>query len=200
MRRSLLAIGTAAGALMAPSVASATTFMVDAFTNSSGGGVGLATGVMLTAGQGLTVSADPADLWNAGPLPRWSNANGLTGNLYAVAGDDSGAAAGTLIGQNFGTFTANGLTAPYGALVGSIGGVFKLLGTSFNGPAWNTGELSLYYWDSNNGDNSESVAVDVSAAVPEPGTWALMMVGFAVVGFGLRRRTATETKVSYNFA
>ena len=186
---------------MAPSAASAASFMVDAFTNSSGGGVGLATGVMLTAGQSLTVTADPADLWNAGPLPRWSNANGLTGDLFAVAGDDSGAAAGTLIGQNFGTYTANGLTAPYGALVGSIGGVFKLLGTSINGPAWNSGELSLYYWDSNNGDNTESVAVDVTAgAVPEPGTWALMMVGFAVVGFGLRRRTATETKVSYNFA
>jgi choice-of-anchor C domain-containing protein len=31
-------------------------------------------------------------------------------------------------------------------------------------------------------------SVSVSAAVPEPATWALMLVGFGAIGFGMRRR------------
>ena len=43
---------------------------------------------------------------------------------------------------------------------------------------------------------------DEMGAVPEPGTWALMLLGFAAVGFGLRRNKADarETRVRYNFA
>lgn len=33
----------------------------------------------------------------------------------------------------------------------------------------------------------------VLSAVPEPSTWALMIAGFAVVGFGLRRRAPART-------
>jgi hypothetical protein len=32
-------------------------------------------------------------------------------------------------------------------------------------------------------------------AVPEPGTWALMLLGFAAVGWGLRRRPAAEPRI-----
>lgn len=38
---------------------------------------------------------------------------------------------------------------------------------------------------------------EVAAPVPEPATWAMMIGGFGVVGFGLRRRTATTTRLSY---
>jgi hypothetical protein len=37
--------------------------------------------------------------------------------------------------------------------------------------------------------------IDVSAAVPEPATWATMLLGFAAVGFAIRRRKRTETKL-----
>ena len=36
-------------------------------------------------------------------------------------------------------------------------------------------------------------AAAVSGAVPEPGSWAMMLIGFAVVGVGLRRRRVIES-------
>src|SRR3954462_5946776 len=98
----------------------ASSFTVDAMTNSSSGGAGLNT-ISLAGGEAFSVSVDAGDLWNAGALPRWSNANGLTGNLYATGSDDSGNVAGTLIGVAFPTWTQDGYTAAYGALVGKIG-------------------------------------------------------------------------------
>src|SRR5512134_1378382 len=111
-------------------------FTVDALLNSSSGsGVGLNTGINLSAGEVFTVSVGVNDLWSAGALPRWSNADGLVGNLFATAGDESGEAPGTLIGQNFGLHSQNGLSAPFGTLVGELSGTFFTLGTSFSGPA-----------------------------------------------------------------
>lgn len=40
----------------------------------------------------------------------------------------------------------------------------------------------------------DNVAV---AAVPEPATWALMLIGFAAVGFGMRRRSPTAVSARY---
>jgi hypothetical protein len=144
--------------------------IVDASGNSSSGGSGSATGVFLTAGEAFTVTVAGNDLWNAGPLPRWSTADGLIAPLFATGSDDSGEAAGTQIGSIFALYTQDGLTAPYGSLVGQIGsGAFFLIGANFSGTASATGQLSLYYWDSNSGDNTGSIAATISAsAVPGP--------------------------------
>jgi len=179
---------TAATALAG--AASAATYIVDAQANSSSGGVGVTT-INLTAGQNFTVSVDPNDLWSAGALPRWSNADGLTHDTFATGTDESGQAAGTLIGTDFGTWTQANLTAPFGTLVGEINGVFHVLGTSFSGAAWDTGTLELFYWDSNNGDNTNSITAAVGTAlVPEPAAWGLMILGFGLSGAMLRRRRA----------
>ena len=168
-------------------VSHATPWIVDAKANSSTGGVGLST-ISLVAGQAFSVTVDPTDLWNAGPLPRWSNADGLVGDLFATGSDDSGYSAGTKIGQSFVLYTQGGLTAPYGKLVGSIGGgSYFAVGTSYNGIAANAGSLNLFYWDSNAGDNTQWISANVSA-VPEPGTWALLAVGLGALAFASRPR------------
>ncbi len=174
-----------------PVAASAST-VIDAFVNSSSGGTGVDTGLSLTAGQLFTVDVSPTDLWSAGPLPRWSNADGLQGNLYATLNDGSGESVGTLIGQDFGLYQQPGssLSTYYGTLVGRIGSSdFFKIGTHFSGPAIASGELTLYYWDSNNYDNTQYVTATIST-VPEPATWAMMLLGFAGIGFLAYRHRA----------
>lgn len=173
---------------LAAGAAHADPFTVDAYANSSSGGTGLAT-INLTAGESFSVSASTDDLWNAGALPRFSDANGLTGNRYATASDDSGQSVGSLIGINFGNWTQDGFSAAYGSLVGRIGsGDYFLIGSSYNGIASTSGVLNLFYWDSNNYDNSGSVVATV-AAVPEPETYALLLAGLGAVVFMARRRS-----------
>jgi hypothetical protein len=165
--------------------AHANSYVVDAYANSSGGGVGVAT-ISLTAGQQFTVSVGPNELWSAGALPRWSNANGLTGNLYATGTDGSGQVAGTLIGVDWGLWSAGSFSAPYGALVGQIGSGYLLIGTNWSGPAPDSGILKLYYWDSNYGDNSGQITANINA-VPLPATLLLLAPGLVGLA-GIRRR------------
>ena len=36
----------------------------------------------------------------------------------------------------------------------------------------------------------------VAAAVPEPATWAMMLIGFGAAGFGMRRRTRAQLRAA----
>ena len=38
-----------------------------------------------------------------------------------------------------------------------------------------------------------------AGAIPEPATWAIMLLGFAATGFAMRRRRAHQTKVAFAF-
>ena len=186
----LLATTVFAVGLLTASAAESAVYVVGAQANSSSGGTGAAT-ISLTSGQAFTVAVAPNDLWSAGALPRWSNADGLTHDLFATGTDNSGEAAGVLIGKDWGTWTQNGLTAAYGTLVGEIGGVYKVIGSNFAGAAWGTGVLNLFYWDENSADNAGAIDAFVTAgssAVPEPATWAMMIGGFALAGQALRKR------------
>ena len=170
--------------------AQAATFTVDAALNSASGGVGLNTDLFFEAGDSLQVTVDVDDLWSAGSLPRWSNADGLDGDFFATGTDESGRPAGTKIGRSFGSLVRNGLSAPFGSLVGEIAGNYFFLGTDFDGTAPETGILNLYDWDINTRDNSGQVSVTVAETktTPEPtSAVAFLAVGAMAMGFARRK-------------
>ena len=185
----LKTLTTVAAALLLAGTAQAAVVNVDALADSynSGAGTGAFAGT-LSAGESFSVTASATDLWSAGALPRWSNANGLTGNLLATGSDESGQAAGTLIGQSFGLYTTGDGSFYYGELVGRIGsGAYFAIGTDYTGTAATGGNLMLYYWDSYSLDNVGSVAATVTT-VPEPGSITLMLAGLGLVGALARRQ------------
>ncbi|MFD1788149.1 cistern family PEP-CTERM protein [Sphingomonas floccifaciens] len=49
-------------------------------------------------------------------------------------------------------------------------------------------------WQAAGANNNLSLSATgtITSAVPEPATWAMMMLGFGVVGYGMRRRTAVR--------
>ena len=174
-----------AAALLLAGAANAATVVVDAKADSynSGAGAGLDTGISLTAGESFAVTVASTDLWSAGALPRWSNADGLIGTLLATGTDESGQAAGTVIGTDFGLLGS----FAYGELVGQIGnGAYFAVGTDYSGPANATGVLKLFYWDTFTDDNTGSVEATISV-VPEPASAALLLAGLGILG-GLSRR------------
>src|SRR5690606_10389292 len=49
----------------------------------------------------------------------------------------------------------------------------------------------------NGADSGVGIGTPITSAVPEPATWALMILGFGAVGMGMRRRKAATVKVAY---
>lgn len=175
MLKTALSAATLSLALLGSTAQAATvTVDVQSAANSTGGGTGLATGLLLTIGQLFTVTANLADTWSLGAndpgCTRESNANGLT--------------------ACFGNYTQGNLSTLYGTLVGQIGvgGNFFVVGASFSGPAGAAGELFLYNWDSNTGDNSGSIQATISL-VPLPAGGLLLLGALGGIA-ALRRRKA----------
>ena len=178
---------------MFPALASAATYVVDATKNTAGGNVGVQT-IALAAGQGFTVTADANQMWAAGVMPRWSNADGLSRDFYASGSDLSQMSTGTLIGQFWGYYGQDDVLAPYGTLFGRIGSAWYNIGSNYSGIAASNGVLELFYWDFDGGDNIGSLVVTAVSAVPEPSTWFMMLTGFGLAGFALRRRAQKPIK------
>ena len=106
--------------------------------------------------------------------------------------DDDGspdtALTGTFRGYNDDYFSLNSqlnLNLAAGNYVLSIGRYFfsESEARSFNAGGQSAGTNFRVTFDQN---------VGLAGAVPEPGTWALLILGFGAVGAGMRRRTATR--------
>jgi len=186
--KSFLALCAAAAFSLSNVEAASSSYTVGALANSSTGGTPVST-VSLNFGDFFSVFVDPNDLWNAGSLPRWSNADGLIVDRFATGSDESGQAAGVQIGADFPDWTQHGLTAPFGALVGKIGTTYFEIGTSFSGPAPATGVLELMYWDQNNGDNTESIKATITtpSGVPDVGSSAALLA-LGIAGLAAARK------------
>ncbi len=157
-------------------------FDVQANANSVSGGVGVNTGLMFNAGDTISGFVGEDDLWSAGALPRWSNANGLVVDLFATGSDDSGEAAGVQIGRAFGNHTRGAFSFAFGTLVGEINGEFFALGTDFDVVSTETGTLSLFYWDSDRSNNRGLVTVSIEngvTAVSAPTTVLMLILSVA---------------------
>lgn len=168
--------------LAAPALAATVMRDVDAKLHSSmldGSirGLGLATDVHVNPGDTLSIYADPrADTWSLGgeePSTRTFTADGLPAVAPFV--------------NAYGTYTQGGLTARYGTLVGRIGtGAFFVVGSFFEETVTEAGELFLYAWDSNDGDNTGAITVTISA-VPLPAGGLMLAGGLGALTL-LRRR------------
>jgi len=98
--------------------------------------------------------------------------------MYNVSVQLSGTAQGVTT-SDFGQFTSLPFVALYGALGSASrfevdGEEVEVAGIGFPGDT--SGRFTVTY--------------EFTPAVPEPGTWALMLAGFAMTGYALRRRRA----------
>ena len=46
-----------------------------------------------------------------------------------------------------------------------------------------------YVWSWGGDGNADSLTINIAGSVPEPSTWALMLLGFGLAGVAMRRRS-----------
>ena len=165
------------------------------------------------ASASVTLGSTGSFCSTAGCTPGTASAN-VTDNVNIpnkLTFDDTNASAGSQTGwfdffvtpAMLGTFTATVATNPASTvtllelLTGSTDGTTQgtTLVTSTPGTQLTWGNLTANTWYTFRYTASMSTAGDISgtgtfypAAVPEPATWALMLLGFGGIGFAMRRR------------
>ena len=114
-----------------------------------------------------------------------------------IAPSSFGSFAGDLLVGNFGNGMINAFNATTGAFVGAldgtdgsplvIDGLWGLtIGNGSSGPPFSGGGLNTIYFTA--GPNGESDGLFGSLAVPEPSTWAMLLLGFCGLAMAARRR------------
>ena len=133
-----------------------------------------------TVGTETTIGFTEAGLANP-TFTEWLTFTNDMAGVYALTLDTSSTGI---------DFTSAILTGP--------GGPYELVKEFDNGISefWNLSSLFLdagTYTLTINGDNSSTGSLGGTVtinAVPEPGTWAMMLLGFGAAGFAMRRRRA----------
>lgn len=73
-------------------------------------------------------------------------------------------------------------------------------GTTSNPTGFVLGDFTLGSFDGEGEalpDSTLSIRSDTIAAVPEPASWAMMMIGFGAVGFAIRRRPTAVARIRF---
>jgi hypothetical protein len=224
--KALLAVAVGAAALAAP--ASAATFILETASNTPLTGATYTTfnnlvigSTTQATGTGITVSfasTGGTSGFVQGTQPfLYSAPTVANGNGASFGGQANGTDATTFVSSGIGTATLT-LTTPvnyFGLLWGSI--------DAYNSITFNTADgLSQTFTGSQIGFLGQSHYVNffssslitsvvarstdssfefdnvATAAVPEPATWAMMIAGFGMVGFAMRRRQRAVARVSYS--
>lgn len=165
------------------------------------------------AGQQAQTYFHPAYIANDANS-RWVSlaGNGTPGNnttvyrlTFDLTGLDAATAAisGSWGADNFGSILLNGSTTG-NALTGIKYENFNALTNFTIGSGFVAGLNTLDFSVVDGGaptafrvDNLVGTAAAVSGAVPEPATWAMMMLGFGIVGSSIRRRRQQAVRVSF---
>ncbi|MES2904398.1 MAG: PEPxxWA-CTERM sorting domain-containing protein [Pseudomonadota bacterium] len=170
---------------------------------------------LLTGASGITPAAVPG--WD---IDLWGNANNLAFFFNGTPASSSGGVAGSTTGpyldlapgavvsagSTFSAVTASLAAAAFQAPGNHILG-FRFFNESTN--AINYGYMTttsegangfphtITGWAFENNGGAITIP-SVSGAVPEPATWAMMLMGFGAIGWAMRRRRATTVRVSYS--
>jgi PEP-CTERM motif len=128
---------------------------------------------------------------------------GLEGNMYfSTPGPDSfGSAPATLANSSSGDFTGigggsgSGIVVPINYVFGDpLSNTSTYLNASFASLGMTPGE---YVWSWGTGAHADTFTVIIGAgAVPEASTWAMMLIGFAGLGYAAVRRKGVLRTIS----
>ncbi|WP_114226517.1 MULTISPECIES: PEPxxWA-CTERM sorting domain-containing protein [Sphingomonas] len=185
----------AASALFAVPTAANATVVFDVVN-----GVSSTQAIAFTAG-----SASTAVTLSGYDVPSFSSftniylyAAGSTTNLLGTHFSFTPAACGSLANEFGGSTTGTNNLSFGGTCTGSYDSFAQTIAT-IAGASYTLGFNANFSGGGESAGNA-GLRADVSnavAAVPEPGTWALMILGFGAVGYGMRRRRATTTSVAF---
>ena len=206
MRKMILGLVGAAALAMGSTAANASVIITFGGTNPVPGNndfqgnlAGLGLTLYTTTGATLTLTEDSLltfeflgsesgfdDTINAGAVS-FTETSGFTPWSVTLLGSDM-FSAGSLAGLI--NFSSTGPGA--NATVGDDGFGIFLGANDVSGLMTNVFYLGYDDQITNIDDNHDDmiIRVTVSPAVPEPGTWAMMLLGFGAVGFAIRRRRA----------
>lgn len=164
-----------------------------------------ATSVAATAGQSFTITYLSGVTSAFAGAPPSVDALGYAGGLFG-SGLDCGGSPCSGVGSSGNSLpsfaidpTNTGPQIALNALIGDfVDATGLVIGTPFatgNGPFSITApigavRLQLGFNDDIFSDNSGSLRISVASGVPEPSTWAMLLLGLAGLGFISRRRAA----------
>lgn len=140
------------------------------------------------APQATTIGANNYNIFGDG-LPAGSSANSDTTYTITLNFNDGAVVSGTYVGSTF---------TPTAGSVAVVGGTTYTL-TGFGWDRTNVDTVTRFSALTNGDDPADYTGQFAfnQTALPEPATWAMMLIGFGMIGFAARRRGRQTVRVAY---